>query len=561
MGNQSKLDTLVNHNFIEECGFIVVFYDTDGKIHHCSEELRQFVQQDTINQVDQLLNRAQQVQISEALKQDCPVKLTLKLERENEALWLSSQCKTVEHDGTVFTALLATNITSEMIEAHRNKNIMSVVQSASELLKIGYWQFKLNPEEIFWSDEVYNIYDESPEEYKPTIKSAMTYYHPEDGKKVYKLLDTAINHGEGWVTESLRLFTKSGEERYVVSCGNVRKDEHGQVIELFGTIQNVTKQETMQLERDYLALALKETSVGMVVADINKDIIWVNDAFEVITGYSLDDVRGSKLGPILQGANTSRKAIKNISMSLKNCVPVKERILNYRKNGEAYWNELLITPISSGRGSTYFFAIQNDVTQEVQAKLELDELNKTLQQQVEERTQELARKNQELSVQANYDSLTECLNRRKLKRIYDDLDEEIRNAQATMSLIMLDIDHFKSVNDQYGHHAGDETLKAIANQLKTLTRDSDVVFRMGGEEFLVLLPHIPQIEATSIAERIRKSIEGLVIAFEDIQDIRVSVSMGVLTHSGGLSLEESLKRIDAFLYQAKVNGRNQVVVR
>ena len=140
------------------------------------------------------------------------------------------------------------------------------------------------------------------------------------------------------------------------------------------------------------------------------------------------------------------------------------------------------------------------------------------------------------------------MNRRKLKRIYDDLDEEIRNAEATMSLIMLDIDHFKSVNDQYGHHAGDETLKAIANQLKTLTRDSDVVFRMGGEEFLVLLPHIPQIEATSVAERIRKSIESLVIAFEDIQDIRVSVSMGVLTHNGGLSLEESLKRVDAFLY-------------
>ena len=126
------------------------------------------------------------------------------------------------------------------------------------------------------------------------------------------------------------------------------------------------------------------------------------------------------------------------------------------------------------------------------------------------------------------------------------------------SIIMCDIDHFKHVNDTYGHNAGDEVLKHVANTLSSSIRIDDGAFRWGGEEFILLLPHRGIEETTEFAEELRKAIEADVITFEGT-DIKITMSFGVSEINPELTTEENVEAVDAKLYYAKEHGRNRVV--
>jgi diguanylate cyclase (GGDEF)-like protein len=127
-----------------------------------------------------------------------------------------------------------------------------------------------------------------------------------------------------------------------------------------------------------------------------------------------------------------------------------------------------------------------------------------------------------------------------------------------LSLILLDLDHFKAVNDQYGHLIGDQVLRAVATVAEDTIRDSDMIFRFGGEEFLVLLHGTQLSGAALLAERMRRRIEGLEI-FPDL-DMRITASLGVVTMHEDESAETMFMRVDNAMYRAKNNGRNRVVI-
>jgi len=129
---------------------------------------------------------------------------------------------------------------------------------------------------------------------------------------------------------------------------------------------------------------------------------------------------------------------------------------------------------------------------------------------------------------------------------------------SPLSFILLDLDHFKSVNDQYGHLIGDQVLREVAKIVEETIRDSDIIFRYGGEEFLVLLSGTRISGATLLAERIRSNIEHLEI-FHDL-NLHVTASMGVVSKSGNEDADALFKRADSALYLAKNKGRNQVVI-
>lgn len=155
------------------------------------------------------------------------------------------------------------------------------------------------------------------------------------------------------------------------------------------------------------------------------------------------------------------------------------------------------------------------------------------------------------------DALTFLPNR---KRILSDLQHEVMFSDrygTPLAVSMLDIDHFKNINDTYGHVAGDEVLRQLATELRNHIRHPDVIGRYGGEEFLVVLPHSTIRAAAEQAERLRKHVQSLVIRSGD-DEITVTVSMGLaqykIHHEDWQSL---LSRADAALYQAKNSGRNR----
>lgn len=176
------------------------------------------------------------------------------------------------------------------------------------------------------------------------------------------------------------------------------------------------------------------------------------------------------------------------------------------------------------------------------------------------RYQDRLRTNYEMSLEmALIDSLTGLYNRRYLTVHLDKLLKRRTESQKNLGVLMLDIDHFKSVNDTYGHQVGDEVLKIFAERILQRVRSFDLVARLGGEEFVAVLPDISFDMAVQVAERLRKSIcdEPFKVSAPE-GNISVSVSIGgVLIEAGNCTVEDALSRADVELYKAKEGGRNR----
>ena len=188
--------------------------------------------------------------------------------------------------------------------------------------------------------------------------------------------------------------------------------------------------------------------------------------------------------------------------------------------------------------------------------------NETLEVKVRERTSALELANRRLEVLSTTDALTEVRNRRYFDQVLErEIDRALRE-QETLSLLMLDVDHFKHINDDYGHQAGDEALRLIASILKQqVHRNTDLVARFGGEEFAVVLPNTPVDGAMYVAQCLRKQIEEHIFN-ADGQEIRLTVSIGV---AGAVPDTEDtpdrfIREADSALYEAKQSGRNRVIL-
>jgi diguanylate cyclase len=166
----------------------------------------------------------------------------------------------------------------------------------------------------------------------------------------------------------------------------------------------------------------------------------------------------------------------------------------------------------------------------------------------------------EITQMAEHDGLTDLLNRRSFCRDAEKKCDEILRYGGKAYLMMIDIDFFKKVNDNYGHLAGDEVLRCVSKTLLQRFRKTDMVGRYGGEEFCVFLFSLGGEKAAEIAEECRRQVEGLPILFED-KTIRVTISIGVAEFLSGQyqTLTTLISRADAALYEAKSGGRNRVV--
>ena len=159
---------------------------------------------------------------------------------------------------------------------------------------------------------------------------------------------------------------------------------------------------------------------------------------------------------------------------------------------------------------------------------------------------------------AKADSLTGLHNRRWLEETYTRELKRSNDGNFNLSAFMLDIDHFKQVNDTYGHLAGDQVLIAVAKEITRCLRPSDMPVRYGGEEFTVFLPNTTVDNAKVIAERLRSSVEKMHIALSSGEMINVTISVGFTERQSGDTVESIIKRADDALYHAKESGRNRI---
>jgi len=176
-------------------------------------------------------------------------------------------------------------------------------------------------------------------------------------------------------------------------------------------------------------------------------------------------------------------------------------------------------------------------------------------------TDQLDEANQALKFQAEHDQLTEALNRHAFK---SNLDLEISHSNQLghrLSFILFDIDHFKLINDKYGHLAGDHVLKCVVEAVQKSTRGNDTLYRYGGEEFLLLLPETALDGAIFVAEKIRKNIETTTIDYEGNELPSITASFGVACYPDqDEDVERLMSALDQALYQSKSLGRNRTSI-
>lgn len=187
---------------------------------------------------------------------------------------------------------------------------------------------------------------------------------------------------------------------------------------------------------------------------------------------------------------------------------------------------------------------------------ELSKLNISLEEKISERTQELNDAYKKMEQIATIDTLTGINNRYSFLNAFESEMKKYLSTHTNFTLLMIDIDHFKQINDNHGHDVGDQTLITMTQIVQECLRSNDLFGRMGGEEFMILLPHTPLTSAEEIAKRIQKSINEY--NFDIIQ--HVTVSIGVVEYREAESDIEMFKRADIALYEAKHSGRNKVVV-
>ena len=261
--------------------------------------------------------------------------------------------------------------------------------------------------------------------------------------------------------------------------------------------------------------------------------VYVNTAFEDLTGFTADDVvlRGIAL---LHGEETDPRSITRLQTAIKDGGEFRLVIQSYRKDGSFFWNMLHGMPLRDESGAaTHVMAMLRDVTTE-----------RCYAQRLERR--------------AHHDELTDLPNRHLL---YDRLDQVISQAQQdnrTFALVFVDVNHFKLLNDTFGHDVGDELLRLVAARLAHSVRNEDTVCRYGGDEFVLLLPQaVKDIDVASIRNRISHALKRPVIV--DGLQIEISCSIGVSMYpTDGRDRTSLFRHADADMYHDKTSRNHPV---
>jgi diguanylate cyclase (GGDEF)-like protein len=225
--------------------------------------------------------------------------------------------------------------------------------------------------------------------------------------------------------------------------------------------------------------------------------------------------------------------------------------LEYRcKDGSTVWTEVLAIPLLSNGGLVEVLGVTRDISEHKRLVRELHQAKDA----TEAANQALLNANEELARMATTDPLTGIWNRRHFELVADAEAAQARRYERPLSLLIFDIDHFKSINDHFGHQTGDHVLIELTELVGQALRDADVLARWGGEEFVVIIPHCGAQDALLLAEKLRALVAGH--PFSEVGT--VTVSLGAVQYKCDETLDDWFKRVDLALYEAKSGGRNTV---
>ena len=311
-----------------------------------------------------------------------------------------------------------------------------------------------------------------------------------------------------------------------------------------------------------LANQIKAAESHLMISESSRDgkILWANQLFLQTTGYKLSELKGEN-HRIFNSGLFPRSFYRELWGQIGRGEIWSGTFRNRNKAGEFFWVKTTIVPfLDPWQKVSRYVALYTDITEAIRTSEQVDHERRL--------REELSEKNRELVNDANTDPLTGVPNRRAFDEFRKTAVDQVRRNTQPISVLMLDLDKFKAVNDTYGHAAGDEVLREVTRRWSEQMRTSDILARLGGEEFTVLLPQATMAQAELVAEKFRDVTARTPIKI-DLRDggqldLTITVSIGLASSDrirDDASLDALMALADEALYEAKRTGRNQVIAR
>lgn len=373
-------------------------------------------------------------------------------------------------------------------------------------------------------------------------------------KSYWKKMYDTISNGNIW-KDQVKNIAKNGSYYWVDTSIIPFINDDGQPNSYFSIRTDITYQKSIEEILSNQRFAMDQHSI-IAITDTLGTITYANDKLCNISGYTEQELLGQN-HRILNSGNQPTSYWKKMYEVIQKKGIWQDEVKNRRKDGEYYWVDTTIVPLLNSKGKTdYYISIRTDITRFKKVQEELKEYQENLEKIVEQRTEELATVNKKLKALSEVDTLTNLFNRRKLESDFTHELKRVKRFNRKMALFFLDLDKFKKVNDTYGHKVGDELLQYISNEILKLTRENEYLYRIGGDEFCILIPEFNDTkELDIIANRLLNMISSIKSLGSIEIDIGCSIGISIFPNDGD-TLDEMLLAADKAMYKIKNSGKN-----
>jgi diguanylate cyclase (GGDEF)-like protein/PAS domain S-box-containing protein len=439
-------------------------------------------------------------------------------------------------DGTLIgAAAISRDITARQALEGLAEEEHGRLEEAQRIAQVGSFEFDLRTGESQWSRELRRILGvgpDAPSDYRVFV----THIHPDDyDRVVVSELAAGITGPKQLIETEFRVVGANGELRWVSVRIQVSRDAEGEALTLVGSIQDITDQKAnaraRQLAEEQFAIAFDLGKVGMLVMDLQRQILRVNPAFCEMVGRHPEEVLGKTPNEFAHPSEASQldaSATESMIRTGGEHLHLERRFV--RPNGGVVYVEMHVSVVRDANGEPqYLLAQVVDITDRKRVEDELQRL-------------------------AMHDPLTGLPNRYLLQDRLETAIARARRSKHHVVVLFIDVDHFKLVNDSLGHATGDTLLVQLAGRLTRLSRAGDTVARFGGDEFVMVCEDVEQTnEAPRIGARLLKLFDEPFVINE--QQLYVTVSAGVVVAGPTATPVTVLRDADAAMYQAKERGR------
>ncbi|TWC32792.1 diguanylate cyclase/phosphodiesterase with PAS/PAC sensor(s) [Pseudomonas sp. SJZ079] len=417
----------------------------------------------------------------------------------------------------------------------RMRNALSASEErlslALDAAKDGLWDWNLQTRTVFFSPGYASLLGLEPGALGDSRDSWLHYLHPDDHahcqQSIAQLLHDACQTS---YENTYRLRHRDGSYRWIQARGRLLLDAQGRPERLIGTASDISQRRADEDNRRQAAAVFEATQEGVLVTDATQRIVHINPAFSRITGYSEAEILGQQPS-LLKSGRHDPAFYAALWQTLQSQGAWSGEVWNRRKNGEIYpqWQCIRVIHDDQG-GVSHYVAVFSDISVLKRSQHELDYL-------------------------AHHDPLSDLPNRLLFtERVAHALQRAQRERRGG-AVLLIDLDHFKHINESLGHNVGDLLLKAVGERLSAQLGSGMTLARLGGDEFGVLCEDCPQ--AQQAAEFAQQLLDALNAPFQ-LQDheLFMAASIGIsLFPADAESVEQVLRNVDSALFKAKSNGR------